>query len=443
MQERNNASFEKFTQSITFRLLILGVLILVLMIPVSSIRNLIHERARRNKKVQKEISQKWGKKQYVAGPILSIPYKRYVKKKTSLSNDKDDYVVEAITDYIHILPENLNYKCNIEPEERYRGIYKTVVYKANLIIDGDFKLPNFNKLTISESDIIWDKVQLNLKISDFRSLQTNLDWSYNEEKLEFSPGANTGLVDGVFAIIDWDESQREWQFESELNFNGSAGIFFYPLGKETKVELSSDWKSPSFTGEFLPDERKVDEKGFMAKWKVLLLNRQIGQIQKDVKEISYEGFSFGVDLLIPVDHYTKSERSIKYATLFTALTFITFFAISLKLKVKVHIIHYLLVGFALSLFYSLMLSISEHLGFDLAYWISMIAMLLLLGIYSKAIFNDSRFAAVLSFLIFALYLFIYVILQLEDFALLVGNIGLLIIIAFLMYFSIKLKQLEK
>ena len=429
-----------FLNSLSFKLIILGGLILLLLIPVSWVRGIINERQQRRSEAIAEVSSKWGREQTITGPVLSVPYNKEVKKYNS---EKKAY--EFITEIkkLLILPESLNFNCEMIPEERYRGIFKVIVYKTLAKAEGSFIKPNLKELEISESDILWDKVTLSLKITDFRSLQDEINLTFDEKKYNFKQGSIHGLTDGVTSKISLKSEKQEWNFNFNLDFNGRSALSFRPLGKTTNVKVSSTWKDPSFTGSFLPDSREINDKGFVANWKVLHLNRPIQQVYKDFMLLPVtDANDFGVKLYLPVDHYQKSERSVKYAVLFIALTFIAFFSLAVSSSVNIHPIQYILIGLALSIFYSLLLSLSEHFGFDVAYWISSVAIVILLFLYSKAIFKNARLAVLLSGITLLLYGFIFTIIQMQDFALLVGSIGLFIVICILMYISLKLKLLN-
>lgn len=202
----------------------------------------------------------------------------------------------------------------------------------------------------------------------------------------------------------------------------------------TLVRIQSKWNTPSFDGAFLPDKRTIDKDGFSATWTILHLNRNFPQQWKD-NEYLIADWSFGVDLLFPVDQYQKSYRSAKYAIMFIALTFLTFFFSEVLNKIRVHPIQYLLIGFALCIFYSLLISLSEHIGFGLAYLIGSIAIITMITAYSASILKDKILTALVSFILIALYVFLFTILQLEAYSLLMGSIGLFIVMSVIMYLS--------
>jgi inner membrane protein len=209
------------------------------------------------------------------------------------------------------------------------------------------------------------------------------------------------------------------------------------MGKVTDINMNSNWSNPSFNGAFLPDTHKVDHNGFVANWNVLHLNRNFPQIWTSSHQ-TIEGSAFGVDLLLPVDNYQKSYRAIRYAILFIGFTFLVFFFIEVLNKIFIHPVQYILVGIALIVFYTLLLAISEHIRFNYAFVLSAVATLLLIGGYIRAILKSWKLTGLITGILSVLYSFIFVIIQLQDYALLIGSIGVFIILALTMYFSRKI-----
>jgi inner membrane protein len=222
-----------------------------------------------------------------------------------------------------------------------------------------------------------------------------------------------------------------------MDLNGSKSLHIVPVGSKTHISLESQWDAPSFTGSYLPDERQVTDDGFIAKWKVLELNRTYPQSWEGNK-YSLEDSALGVDLILPVDIYQKNMRSVKYALLFIALTFLVFFFTEYLNNRRVHPIHYLLAGFGIVLFYSLLLSLSEHLAFGLSYLISSLAIVSLITIYFHAIIGRMRATLSVLGILAGLYGFLYILLSAYDYSLLLGNVGLFIILAIVMFFSRKI-----
>jgi inner membrane protein len=228
----------------------------------------------------------------------------------------------------------------------------------------------------------------------------------------------------------------------QIKLKGSEQLHFIPMGKTTEVSLTSAWSDPSFNGNFLPEPYQVNETGFTASWKILHLNRSYPQEWKD-KSFDLGGSSFGVSLLQVGDTYSKTERSVKYAILFVTLTFLLYFFIEILQKKKVHPLQYVLVGLAIIIFYTLLLSISEYLGFNAGYFISATATVLLITAYTKSMFRDWKIVIVFFLVLSALYGFIFALIQLQDGALLFGSIGLFIILAIVMYYSRKIEWYTK
>lgn len=421
---------DRIKNSVMLKLLTITILMLLLLIPSSMIKSIIAERELLSEEAIQEVSMKWANAQEIIGPILTIPliYEQILDEKKVLT-----------TRYMHILPEELNIDGNIEPEKLKRGIYEIVVYKSNIQIRGNFKL---NK-KIDQNNLLeinYDQAFLTLGISDLRGIEDQIDLEWNKLKLKVEPGSKLPSIakSGITAYIPElaNSLEKLVEFSIDINLQGSQNISFVPLGNETNVSLVSTWPSPSFNGNFLPKNRDVSDDGFTASWKVLELNRNFPQswIGTDYIENIRES-SFGVDLFLPIDDYQKSMRSAKYAVMSIALTFLIFFMVEILNKRKIHPFQYALVGLGLVLFYILLVSISEHSNFNLAYLISSIAVVSMISLYSISVFKDKKISFLLFLIITSIYGFLFVTLQLADYALLMGSGGLTLILAVTMYFS--------
>ncbi|MEN0050315.1 MAG: cell envelope integrity protein CreD [Bacteroidota bacterium] len=440
--------FDRFNEwvrnSLIVKLLAIGILILLLLIPSSMVESLIREREYNSERVINEVSGLWSHPQQLLGPILTVPYKEYYTN--------DDGKVLSTTKYANFLPSTLNINGELDNQKRYRSIYEVVVYTSELSIVGNFPRPNFADFKIDTSDVLWDEAYLSVGISDMRGIQNTVKLNWADENYEFSPGMkyryennnNNNQYDnygkpinnngGISSRLDLTYPKASYTFSFDLTLNGSRNIYFTPVGATTNVVLSSDWQTPSFKGAFLPDERTINEKGFQANWEVLSLNRTYPQAWLG-NSYGFSGSQFGVDLLIPVDYYQKSTRSAKYSILFVALTFLIFFFVEVLNGKRIHPIQYILVGLALVLFYTLLLAFSEHIGFAWAYVVSSVAIIGLISLYVSSIFKNSKLTLVTTGILIILYGFIYTLLQLEDYALLLGSIGLFVILGFVMLFT--------
>lgn len=423
--------------NIYFKIGTIVIITLLLLIPASMIRLLIIERESTQNEAIREVSSKWGEEQTISGPLISIPYYRYIKEFSR--KDSTEKIVQ-IKEFIHILPTELNISGNINPEKRYRGIYEIVVYNSKLSISGAFNNIDLASLDIQPRNILFDKAEFVIGINDLRGIEEQVILNWNDQNIAFNPGvsSNDVVMSGINALLNLNlKDSSAYNFSLELDLKGSQLLYFTPVGRVTNINLRSEWPNPSFKGAFLPDSREVSEKGFMANWNVLHLNRNFPQIWLGNRH-SISDSSFGIDLLLPVDNYQKSYRSIRYAILFIGFTFLTFFFIEVLNKVFIHPIQYILVGIALIVFYSLLLSISEYLKYNLAFIVSAISTLALIAGYVQAILKSGKLTLLISGILTVLYSFIFTIIQLQDYALLIGSIGIFIILGLVMYFSRKI-----
>jgi inner membrane protein len=422
---------DKLKNSVGLRLIIIGVLSLVLLIPAVMIQGLISEREQRRDGAIFEVSYKWGRPQVIAGPILTVPYKKLIK------DEKDKLV--AVIEYAHFLPEQLTINAELLPEIRYRGIYEVILYNSRLQVRGNFAPLDFTQFSIVAEDILWKDAFLALGLSDLKGIRDAVKIKLNDAEWIANPGVESKdvLEIGISVKPKLNAPGERYDFAIDLDLNGSGEISFVPVGKETNVKVSSQWGNPSFIGEFLPVARQVQSNQFNAAWKVLHLNRNYPQ-QWIGSQHKITDSSFGVKLLLPIDEYQKTMRTAKYAIMFVALTFLTFFLTEVLNKKVIHPIQYILIGLALILFYTLLLSFSEHLKFNSAYLLSSFAIIALITAYTKSVLSNNLATAIIAGVLIILYGFLYIILQLQDYALLLGSLGLFIILAIVMYVTRKI-----
>ncbi|HUR82653.1 MAG TPA: cell envelope integrity protein CreD [Thermoanaerobaculia bacterium] len=425
-EELHNAPPRRLRYPVLLELIILGGIVLVLVVALMMIRSTVMERAQRARSATGEVASSWGQSQIVGGPVLIVPYRDLLGR------------VQRAT----FLPERLVVRGRLVPERRRRGIYETVLYRAQLRVEGEFARPDFAAWTIDEKDVLWGQAILTIGLSDLRGLRGNPVMQFDGRPLEFSGGSGNPLlwVTGLTAAHPFHEVlSPRYPFAMDLALNGSEQIAFYPLGRETVVELSSNWPDPSFGGAFLPESRRVTPQGFTARWSLSSLARSYPQQWRETGDeapnlmAAMLPTAFSVGLYLPVDHYQQSERSLKYGVLFIVLTFVTFFLYELLSPVTLHPVQYFLVGGALCLFYLLLLSISEHAAFGVAYAIASVATIALITAYGAALLHSRLRVAGLAAVLTLLYGYLYVLLQLEDWALLMGSIGLFLILALVMY----------
>lgn len=402
--------------------LIILTISLLLLIPSAMMTRLVNERQDTEAKAEAEVATKWGGNQIVTGPILSVPTK---KGGTPL----------------YILPNNLKINGFIKTQTLRRGIYDLTVFNTPLEISGDFVLPQ--EISGKVDNLSLDNIMLILGIEDVRGLAEQVSITIGGVTRTLSPGANDNFYDqsGLSLRLNLLEltNGKPIPFKIKLLLRGSESLAFLPVGKTTNVTLQSDCLTPSFTGNYLPMDRTVNDKGFTANWKILDLNRDYPQAFKDNRWSQLANDSqFGVELLQPVMQYQKSTRAVKYAFFIIILTFTVVFFTEIIKKKQIHPIQYLLVGLSLCLFYTLLLSISEHLNFNWAYLIAAIMTIGMITAYLAGILKIKKTALCIGGLLTCLYAFIFVLIQMETYALLVGSIGLFAILGFIMYASQKI-----
>ncbi len=428
--------------------LLIGFLVLLLLIPTFLVRNLIEEREQRQKEAIQEVSSKWAGRQNIAGPILIIPY---LDTYTDVQN-------KPITTkrFAYVLPDELNINSSVHPQEKTRGIYKVMLYTAKASVNGVFRNTTFDRLQIPAERVLWQQAFVRFHLSDPKGLNEELKLQWNDSLLTLTPAAEGGSGEAMEAAVPLTDaiSLQNIRFAPTLDIGGSEQILFTPLGKTSTVTLSAIWPHPSFTGDILPQTSQIKKDSFSAQWKSLAHKRSFPQQWKG-NEYSMQAndqfrdktsavyavgeSAFGVNLFIPVNGYQKTMRSIKYAILCIILTFAAFFLIDTIHKKSVHPLQYGLIGIALVLFYVLLLSFSEYIGFNLAYAIAAIATIGLIGWFVKGVLSSGKLSFLLSVILLFVYSYVFTILQLQDYALLLGSIGLFITLAIIMYFSRKIQ----
>jgi inner membrane protein len=451
---------KNITAGISFlKVIFIVVLGLVLLIPLLMISSLVHERSQRKLEVGQEITSKWGQSQEVSGPVIAIPYEKEIITKVKEGNALKT-MVSYQTEYLHLLPNKLQVSQDVKPETRSRGIYNSIVYTSLTEMKGDFLKVSLEKEGIKPEDIAWSKARLVMGVSDLKGLSSFPEVIWNGKKIEVE--TNTSAVsmfrESLSAPIDLsDLKSSEGTFSIQLNLRGSDFINISPLGRETDIHIKGKWGSPSFDGDYLPNEREVTKDSFEAKWVIQSLDRKIPQ-QWTSNRISlpYEKTNednvvnqlpttnvVKVTFLDGVDLYQQTERTLKYGVLVIALAFLALFFTEIISKTPLHIIHYGLIGAALVIFYTLLLSISEHIGFNLAYLAAFLATNGIITWFVKNISKSKLTAIVFSGILTLFFGFNFVLMQLEDYSLLVGSIGLFIILAALMYVTGKINWFPK
>lgn len=454
--------FERFnqwiTESIMVKLFSIGFLILILLIPSSWIESLIRERQYRSDEVIREVSDKWSGRQMLSGPVLKIPFTKKEKIKTWHDGKQVEEIMETKHD-AYFLPEDYRVKSDITTEVRKRGIFEVVLYKSGIEMQAQFATPDFSTWNIPDEQVHWKEAVLLNGISDLRGIGENPVVKAGEQTLLSEPLSDIGIsvnqypqanasqtidgtsvytTSGIITPLGWlSRPEALMSVSVNLNLKGSESLYFVPTGKSTEVTSTSSWASPSFEGKLLP-EHTVTDSGFTAVWKVLSFNRPFSQKWMD-RDQTLSGSEFGVRLLITADQYQKSTRTAKYGVMIILLAFTALFLVEITTKTRIHPFQYILIGAALIIYYTLLLSFSEQVGYNSAYAIASIATTILVTLYSTSFLKSKSVVLLFGLLMVSFYTFIFIIIQAQDFSLLIGSIGLFLIIGLLMYFSRNIK----
>ncbi len=433
-----------FFQSNTAKMIMVGLLSLFLLIPLFLVQDLIKERSYRKKEMIQEVNTLWGSDIKFYGPMLSIPYYGFETTQIVNANAGSSTQTKKVIKYAFFFPETLQNNSNIKKSTPLkRGLYENVVFTSTMDFEGTFGKPNFEKLNINPENIIWEKASVIVNTSNLKSIKSDLNIKLNDAPYTFE--SIEGLVGNFGAlkstIFNYNELQKENKitFNFQMKFNGSESVQFIPIGKTNQIKLDSDWDSPSLMGSFAANQenKSITKNGFHAEWKILEINRPFSQ-QYDESVPNLNDYLFGVKLLETVDQYQQNERASKYGFLVIGLTFLIFFLIQTISKINIHIFQYTMIGLALIMFYTLLISITEHSSFSMAYGLATLSVIVMITLYSISILKNKKFPMFIAAALSVLYSFIFVIIQLEDYALLVGSIGLFLILGAVMYFSKKI-----
>ncbi|MDO4707328.1 MAG: cell envelope integrity protein CreD [Porphyromonadaceae bacterium] len=433
------------SMSMFAKALLLGGLSLLLLIPLMMTSSLVEERRNTAENVIDEVSDKWGKKQSVLSPMLRIPYKT-LKKDDSKSTE---------IRYVWVTPKTLKVDAEVNTQERKRGIYTVPVYTSDIRIEGTWDMSIFQDESFTTDSLILQEARIFFGLNDVKGFKDYVIVKVDNKELGLRPDKSTevgyyedyysprlipALLSGHFPL-EQEALGKAFSFSTAFTFTGSQSLHVATPGRSTSINIKSNWAHPSFTGRFLPESSQITPKGFEAQWSVVEYNRGYGNLIGDNEISEVMGGAAIVDFIQPVNEYSQSERTIKYGILIILLSFVSIFFIEMSLKkhnISLNLFHYILVGLALVLFYTLLLSMSEIIGFGWAYLIASAMTIGLIGLYFRSLLPTGQTALILVGILAFLYLFIYMLIQLTTYALLVGSLGLFVILALVMYVSSKL-----
>ncbi len=418
------------TRTLGFKLGVIALLILLLLIPLLMIGGLVEERQRQRDHVLQDIARSSSYRQQLTGPILVLPYTKVLHEWKTQAKTGERYLEQRqVRGRLYFLPERFELNGRVVTELRARGIYQARLYHSDNQVSGRFELPARFGLGDELGLYQFDAPLLAVGISDIRGIGNALQLRLNGATLDFAPGSGDERFGaGVHVPLPALDSQggQRLEFAFDLKLQGTEQLSVVPVGRDSRVSLQADWPHPSFVGEYLPTQREVSAQGFSAHWQTSFFATDLEQsLQECVRKNKCDGLfgrRFGVSFVDPVDQYLKSDRAIKYALLFIGLTFAVFFLFEVLKRLAVHPLQYALVGMSLALFYLLLLSLSEHLGFALAYGLSAAACVALNAFYVTHVLHSRLRGGAFGLLLAALYGLLYGLLSAEDYALLMGSL---------------------
>ncbi len=415
--------------SLGLKLAAIGALIVLLIIVLSTIGHLVTERQGRRDAVIQDIARSSSGAQQLTGPILIVPYKKTVREWRENDHGERHLEEREVSGQLRLLPDAFSLDGDARTERRARGIYEARLFHANLRITAVFAVPLHYGVDSDFAAYKFGQPFIAVGVSDIRGIESPLKATINDMPLQLLPGIGTTVLEGgVHADVPFvgPENPAQLQLSIDLPLLGTSELHIVPVGRETQINLRSNWPHPSFTGDFLPAERRIDANGFSARWATSFFASNLEEVLHRCDDRSacpdFTSHRLGVSFLDPVDQYLKTDRAIKYALLFITLTFAGFFLFDVLKRLPVHPIQYGLVGAGLALFYLLLLSLSEHIGFGGAYLLSSLSCVGLIAFYVSHVLRSISRGLGFGCGLAVLYGCLFGLLAADDYALLMGSL---------------------
>ena len=453
------------------KLILVGVIGFVLSVPLMMIWALVWDRQSQSNTAQQSINQGWGGSQVIAGPVIVVPF-RTTQTQTEQIDGKTVSRVVEVEKYLYISPTENKVTTKVDPQERKKSIYRSVLYEAAITGAAKFELPaDLPRFGVTRERLLWDRAELRMGASDSRGLTKGGTLKVNGNALAVQPGKGPGATggEGFFAFLPWS-GEGALSVDYAFGLRGSRSLSLVPRGGNTTWDVSSAWNSPSFGGAFLPEKRDVRDTGFKASYVVDKLALGQAPVSTDdqgppaidegsggdgkmayretsavavsannpasggaIESISGQARAVTVGLVEPVNLYSKVDRSVKYGFLFIGFTFVAFLLFDVVGGARVASAEYLLTGAGLVLFFVLLLAFAEVVGFTPAYVVASGAIIGLLSAYSAAVLKSWRRGQFIGAMLTGLYALLFVLLNLEAWSLLIGSVLLFAALAGVMF----------
>lgn len=442
-------NINEVTKTLGFKIIIIVVLGLLLLIPMTFINSVVKDRIRYQNEAISSIIEPVGDSANIQGVVIAIPYlEKFI--------DSDTKEIGYTRKYIFYMPNEYNVTGDVEVTSLSRGIFKAPIFNSKLNITGRFDKYNAEIYNLDENNtiILYDEAMIILGIGNKKNLikLPNILINQNEELKYYEKNININLNmfnNKFLYTISRDSILNGFDFNITMDIQGGNSLIITPLASENTFKISSKWKDPSFTGGFLPTKREVDNNGFNAEWNIASFNTSFTKYWtsdensnrlNNIDNTQYytsnqESNNVLISFLLLNDNYQKTSRSVKYAILFIFIPFFVLFLCEVLSKKRIHPVQYILIGIANAIFYLLLLAISEHINFNISYFLSALMVTALTSIYIGYIIKSPKYTISMAIVESLIYIFLFGILQLTDYALLMGTLGLFAVIALAMYFT--------
>jgi len=471
MSDQYNSDKQKKNRGVTssggFKIVLLVIITLLLLIPVTMIRSLVRERSYRADEAEKSIMEAWGSQLTLYGPVIRIPVVE--REEIRMKTEKDGEKIETILHdkALWITPKDVDIYANFSAEKKRRGIFSVALFSGDVSLSGSFSFERVSGELKQNQTMYPRQAEIIIGLTSQKGIRRIIKADWNGSELFFKPGNRAFSFDnfndsggdyktrnrtfsfgyngdnGVNASSPFNTTDVN-TFDIQFAVQGGKAMRVLPVGEVTHTQIKSDWQSPSFQGGFLPASYTLSESGFDAEWEISYLSRSIplfwftNEMGESYNRISLQNEFFGVDFFKPLDHYALNERAVKYAILFLVIPFLTLFFLEIFSQKKIHPAQYLLSGLANIIFYLLLLSISEHLSFSIAYLIAAAALTCMMSLYARSLVETWTRSAYMGLVMALLYLIMYLTLNAEDWALLIGSIAAFLICGVVMILTRKL-----
>ena len=428
------------------KIVLIGLMTVICGLVSLCIMSIVYERERLSKETQFEVSKSWSGSQTFVGPVLCVPVSESGKA--------------GIYTCLYVFPEHMNVDATVTSENLHRGIFDASVYNAAVNIEGTFNLKDMVERTFDVDSqkslwIDWEHGQVIAAIADAKGLEEGIQITLNDSSIILDEHFNKYGCKELSSIFGYPYEEvcelanlkgmlkKEVKFSLKTNLKGSGELHFAPIGKDSKVTMHGNSTDPSFMGMTLPSTREITEDGFTATWKVNNISRNADDQVFYSKDTSMSFDTVGTKFLVRGGQYTQTNRALKYAFLVIFLSLVAVFFGEMSIGSEINALNYLLIGAALVLFYLMLLSLAEWIGFGLAYIASAVLILGMVALYLNAIVHDKKTATAICLFMGLVDVFIYILLNIADMALLVGTFGLFIVLGIAMFFSLRIKVKRK